>query len=298
MFIIPDEYSKKYLEYERINPVFSKKITSVINEIIDNRFDSNFLDNSYLMIENSSKKNIIESFKEKMLFKFKSSKLNNLTGFDRFNQIDICLGCTQYIDNLYLLKSKNNIQVLDGEYRYHYRLYPDMIGSTALTLINNKDLIISLPFVTGNIHDQMDKILEECLDKEIKIHLDCAWLSAARDIKFDFSHPAIETVGLSLSKGFGLGWNRIGLRLSKNKINDSIKLMNDFQMIPTLTVTVGHHFLDNIEIDHLWNEHYIRYDKICKDFNLIKTNSIHLAHDNERMAGTCNLIRFLEEKND
>lgn len=294
MLFIPLSYDRRYLQYDRIHPAFSKKISALIQDIIENKFNSNFIDRSYPMVDEKYKIDLLQSFKHKVIEKFQSSRLNSIIGLDNFNQVDICLGCTHYIDNLYLYYGKDDIQVLEGEYPYHLRLYPDMIPSNPNNLSNKNNLIISFPFVNGNKHSYMDNILDVCLQKNINVHLDCAWLSAARNINFDFNHPAIKTVGLSLSKGYGLGWNRVGIRLSRSPINDNIKIINDFQMIPNIIVSVAHYFLDNIEVDHLWIEHERRYEKICNDFNLMPTSSIHVALDNGKNVGICDLLRYLE----
>jgi hypothetical protein len=294
MFKVIDSYDRKFLEYERINPVFSKKIEKLVNDIIDKRFDADFRDIGYVMVDNYYKRDLINKFKQDFVDKITSSRLNKLKNLHNFPYRDVCLGCTQFIDNLYLSKGTNNLQILKGEYRYHGRLYPNIVENTVGNLSYRKDLIISMPFVTGNIHSSMVSILQECLEKNIKVHLDCAWLCAAKNINFDFSHPAIESIGLSLSKGFGLGWNRIGLRLRKQETNDSICIMNNFQMVPTMLICVGNYFLDNLEIDHLWNVHENRYKKICADFDLSPTSSIHVAIDGCNTVGTCELIRYLE----
>jgi hypothetical protein len=294
MFKIPNSYDKSFLEYERIHPVFSSKIKNLINDIINGNFNKDFRDNYYSMLEKNSTHDLVDLFKTRMLEKILSSKLNNLKNLELFTNIDVCLGCTQYIDNLYLYHGVNKLQILSGEYRYHQRLYPSVHIVDNTDILKNRDIIISLPFVNGNKHTKMNDILDKCFENGSKLHIDCAWITASKNIDFDFSHPSIESIGFSLSKGFGLGWNRIGIRLQRNRTIDSIKIMNDHQMIPTMLICIANHFIDNLEIDHLWNEHSNRYDKICTDFNLKPTSSIHVALDGNKLVGTCNLIRYLE----
>ena len=43
---------------------------------------------------------------------FKSTKLNNLQGWDDFSCVDVVLGCTHFIESL-LIKYSNNIQIID-----------------------------------------------------------------------------------------------------------------------------------------------------------------------------------------
>ena len=113
---------------------------------------------------------------------------------------------------------------------------------------------------------------------------------------FDFSHPQIKSVGISLSKGLGLGWNRIGLRWTKESKADSITIMNDFQMNNRALAMIGLHFIRNLPVDYLWNKHSERYYKICKDFQLTPTNAIYLALRNGQPVGVSPLIRYLEDE--
>jgi hypothetical protein len=140
----------------------------------------------------------------------------------------------------------------------------------------------------------MKEILDECLQKEIPVHIDGAWLTCCRDIEFDVSHHAIHSIGISLSKGLGLGWNRIGLRWTRQTSADSVTIMNDFNMNLRASVMIGLHFIRNLESDHLWNKHSEKYYKVCKDFNLTPTNSIYLALRDNEPVGVSPLIRYLE----
>jgi hypothetical protein len=188
------------------------------------------------------------------------------------------------------------VQTLKGDYRYHNRLNPNIVFSIPGYLQNDLPLIIAMPFPSiGDVHSQMKEILDECLEKEIPVHIDGAWLTCCRDINFDASHPAICSVGISLSKGLGLGWNRVGLRWTKNEEPDSITIMNDFNMNLRAPVMIGLHFLRNLEPDYLWTNHEEQYYKVCNDFDLTPTKSIYLALKNNSPIGISPLIRYLDE---
>jgi hypothetical protein len=152
-----------------------------------------------------------------------------------------------------------------------------------------------MPFPkVGAPHPDMKEILDECVLKNIAVHIDSAWISCCRDVDFDYSHPAIRSVGISLSKGLGLGWNRIGLRWTKDTKADSIVIMNDFHMNNRALAMIGLHFVRNLPTDYLWLTHGNQYYKVCKDFNLIPTRSIHLALKDGHPVGVSPLIRYLE----
>ena len=275
---IATSYSDRWLETERPQPLSDNLIEETIQEVLDGNLDKDISDNVYV------------NFKETMSEWLENSTLNNITGLDTFDRIDIMQGCTQYIDNIYM---QCQPQVLVDDYRYHDRL--GNCGTRPGLLRENIPLIIAMPFPsTGAVHNQMTEILDEAQDKGISVHVDGAWLTCCRGINFDLSHPSIKSVGISLSKGLGLGWNRVGLRWTKNKQPDSISIMNDFHMLVRAPVMIANHFLSNFQSDYLWNTHGDNYFKICQDFNLTPTPAIHIAMCDNQPVGLSPLLRYLE----
>ena len=273
---IAPEYTDEYLETERPQPLCDNFLESLSRDVMSGKMDPSTIEDTY------------EKFKTECQQWIFNSHLNQLAGFESFLSPDIIIGCTQFIDSIYMTQVP---QVLEGDYRYHQRL-----GNWETRLLRkNIPLIIALPFPNrGSIHPDMNSILDQCIDYKIPVHIDGAWITCCRDINFDFSHPAIRSVGISLSKGLGLGWNRVGLRWTKKHTNDSIKIMNDFNMNNRALVMIGLHYIRNVQSDYLWKTHGDRYYKVCDDFNLEPTNSIYLAMRNGSPVGVSPLIRYLE----
>lgn len=278
---VAHEYSIEYVEIDRPSPLSDTHIESMITDVLSGKLDRDISDNVY------------SNFKTEANNYFNSTELNSLVGLDTFNRIDIINGCTQFIDNLYM---QGPVQVLQGDYRYHNRLnlaYIKDVGG----LIPDIPLIIAMPFPRiGAKHDDMTEILHECSIKNIPVHIDGAWITCCKDIEFDFSHNSIQSVGISLSKGLGLGWNRVGLRYTKQTKPDSITIMNDFRMNLRAVAMIGLHFVRNLPADYLWNKYSDSYYKICKDFNLTPTKSIYLALRDNQPVGISPLIRYLHER--
>jgi len=275
---IATSYSDSWLETERPQPLSDNLIEETIQEVLDGNLDKDISDNVYV------------NFKETMSEWLENSTLNNIAGLDTFGRIDIMQGCTQYIDSIYM---QCQPQVLVDDYRYHDRLGNS--GTRPGLLREGVPLVIAMPFPsTGAVHTQMTEILDEAQDKGIGVHVDGAWLTCCRGINFDLSHPSIRSVGISLSKGLGLGWNRVGLRWTKNKQPDSISIMNDFHMLLRAPVMIANHFLSNFQSDYLWNKHGDNYSKLCKDFNLTPTPAIHIALRDNQPVGVSPLLRYLD----
>jgi len=278
---IATAYNDTFLEIDRPQPLTDNKIEQLIQQVLSGNLDRDISDSVYT------------NFKKEMTAWLAASTLNNITGFDSFNRVDIINGCTQFIDNTYM---QCQPQVLIGDYRYHARL--GNWWSRPGLLREGVPLVIAMPFPsTGEVHVNMEEILDEAQDKGISVHVDGAWLTCCRGINFDLSHPSIKSVAISLSKGLGLGWNRIGLRWTRQTMPDSVTIMNDFRMNNRALVMIGLHFLRNLEPDYLWKTHGDHYYKVCADFALTPTKSIYLALKDGQPVGISPLLRYLENAN-
>jgi hypothetical protein len=280
---IAPKYSSEYLEVERPQTLSDRQIESLQQQVLSGRMDHDITDQVYT------------NFKKEMTEWLFASKLNTLTGFDQFNRVDIINGCTQFIDAIYM---RGPVQTLKGDYRYHTRLNPGLAYSTPGYLKHDLPLIIAMPFPSlGDVFPNITDLLNECVNKNIPVHIDGAWITCCQRINFDFGHPAIHSMGISLSKGLGLGWNRVGLRWTKNSQADAVTIMNDFKMNLRAPVMIGLHYLRNLAPDYMWTAHGAQYEQVCRDFNLTPTNAIHLALRDNQPVGVSPLIRYLDEHN-
>lgn len=277
-FKIAPSYSEEYLETTRPQPLCDDALEQAQQDILAGNIDKDITNAVY------------ENFKTEAEQWIRSTTLNQLHGLGTFTRKDIIIGCTQFIDTQYM---KSTVQVLSNDYKYHERLGRAFVRDPG-HLCAHIPLIVAMPFPSvGAPHIQMKEVLDECLEKSVAVHIDGAWVTCCRDIDFDFTHPAIKSVGISLSKGLGLGWNRIGLRWSKEDTPDAISIMNDFDMNNRVLAMIGLHFIRNFESDYLWKTHGDKYYKVCEDFNLTPTKSIYLAMKDGQPVGVSPLIRFL-----
>lgn len=278
---VAPSYSDEWLEIERPQPLSDNRLELIQKEILSGNINASTDDSVYNDFKTEAEKIVV------------NSKLNSIKGLETFTRKDICIGCTQFIDNLYM---QGPVQSIRNDYRYHERLGLGYIRDVG-DLIPEVPLIIAMPFPqTGSIHSEMDEILKECEQKNISVHIDGAWITCSKGVSFDLSHTSIRSFAFSLSKGLGLGWNRIGLRWSKDVKSDSISIMNDFHMNNRALVMIGLHYVRELPVDYLWNTHKKNYHKVCQDFNLEETNSIYLALRNGQPVGLSPLLRYLENE--
>ena len=223
-------------------------------------------------------------FKKRLAKHFQENDSNILTGFDAFPQNDIILGCQQYIDNLISKKGLDGLQIFKHDYHYYETLNPKIKYVTVDTLESNKPLLIAMPF-PGHLqtHRQMEEILEVCTEKKIDVHIDCAWLTSAFDVNFNFNQPCIKSFAMSFSKSYSLHWNKIGLRWSRELDNsDAITIQNNVGGISRFNLNVAEKYMEKFPIDHLCKKYKDEYFKICRTLKLRPSNIIHACFSIDR----------------
>lgn len=209
---------------------------------------------------------------------FKSTKLNDLRGWNKFPCIDVIMGCTHYIENLIIKHGFDGLQILNEEYSY-FGLHGKH-GIDVDQLEENKPLYISLPnWKYCDVRPEWDNVLKTAEKKNIDIHIDFAWITTAKDINIDLDHPNIKSFAMSISK-YALQWNRIGLRWSKQRTLDSITMYNRFYGDVNSSLTsCGAYMMDNIPRDYGWNTYGKLYAEVCNNLGVEKTKFIHVVKD-------------------
>jgi hypothetical protein len=226
---------------------------------------------------------------------FISSKRNHLSAIDKFKNVSIIMGCHHFIDNLLIKHGITGLQIFEHDYKYYQRLCPSIKFSQPGKLEPKKPILMAAPMPGYlNLHPQWNDILTECKEKQIPIHLDGCWLGAATDMQIDLSHESIHSIALSLSKGLGMEWNRIGLRWSNQyDASDGIDILNKFSMIPEAIVRNGLMAINEFDIDYLWDTYGDKHKSICQALFLRPSKIIHAASsvDRSKLFGLRNFFR-------
>jgi hypothetical protein len=269
------EYTKEWIQTERAQPMYDDSLESFNNKEPIEQLSIKTRDAFYQWVLDS--------------------KRNTFTGFDAFPIHELCLGCTHYIDDLYIQYGKNNIGIFEGDYSYHKRLNPKIQFATLKTIQQYDAILISLPFSKyADIHPDINQILDICYKGGIPVHIDCAWFAHIKDITFDFNHPAIETFCISLSKA-GMNFNRIALRFSRiEEPTSAITILNQSNMLHKELLIKTLNYFNSFEPDYFWNTYEDSYYKVCKDFDLKPIKIISLAKQNEKLVGLRPLIRSIK----
>lgn len=222
---------------------------------------------------------------------FRSTKCNNITGWDEFPYTDITMGNTHFIESV-ALKYKWDFQILPHEYAY-YTLMGKMPTENG-RLEPGKPLMISLPnWRWADLRPDWEDILKECEIKKIDIHIDCAWITVAKNIDIDLSHPCIKSFAMSLSK-YSMEWNRIGVRWTRQRTMDSITIFNHYYGdVNSALSSAGNFIIKNLDRDYAWHNYTGRHHQVCNEHNLLPSKLIHVAHQGDKTVGIGNLLSRL-----
>lgn len=207
---------------------------------------------------------------------FKSTKQNNLIGWEKYDCLDVIMGCTHYIESIIIKYGWNGFQILPDDYAYYGLM--GKFGVEQGNLSPNIPLLLSLPnWKYCDLRPEWDELLKECEQKNIDIHIDMAWITTSRDINMDLSHPNIKSFAMSLSK-YNMQWNRIGLRWSRQRTMDSITMFNHYYgNVNNGVISCGVYAMQNIPRDYTWDTYGEKHHEICTKYNLAETKFIHVA---------------------
>jgi hypothetical protein len=245
---------------KRARPVPSSKILEFITQTVDAK---------YLYDEK-----ILPDFLNTYYEWIKSSKLNNLQGLEKFNNLSFVHGTSQSFDFFYAANKDRRMRCFKGDFIYHKiawnSFYPGWEYIEDDYIKKGDAVIISLPFSDyGAEHPMTQEVLNQCDELGVPVFIDCAYYSIGKNINFNLDRPCIEGVSFSLSKAFyGAERLRVGLRCKRKYDDDPADLITDFQMMAKIAAGVGLELCNNFEPDYNHNTYGKLQDKICRDLNI------------------------------
>jgi len=257
---------KKELLIDKLRPLQDKELRDFKNEIDYN------------------KEVKYRSFIRKFESNLQEQTSNTLKGLEVFPYKHVQTGVDQYIQTLILKHTIKGLQIFEHDYYWYPKIYPDIQYTTLDTLTADKPLLMAMPF-PGYLgkHPELDKILDTCDNKNIDVHLDCAWLPSSFDIEFNFDRPCIKSFATSLSKCYGLDWSRVGMRWQRTEDkNDPITYENVRGEFNNVSISIGYQYLKAFPLDYLIHKHKKNYLAMCKELWLRPSKIIHAVHSLDR----------------
>lgn len=216
-----------------------------------------------------------------------TSNNKKLIGLENFLHSDYVQGSSQTFDHFVLKHSAlREIVTFIGDFQYHSCISKKVHFrnlQSAKDLTSNQALLISLPFSDfGTTHPQFIQILNTCNKLSIPVCVDLAYWGIAKNVNLNINDfPCITEITSSLSKPFyTLENHRVGIRFSKNYLDDGISMLNEVQMQNFYSMGLGIHYMLQFSCDWNWQQYGNQYQDICRDKKLIPTDTIIFGIDN------------------
>jgi len=281
-------------QYTESNTEFKRNGNSIYNgEFASHLVNKDFFDNIFKNDDVHCQQEFLDFYPTWI----KSTKLNSIKGLDSFNYRFPSVGVTQALDEFhyYILEQGLKLRMFRGEYPYNRDVHPwsydDFIDDKPLA--KGDAVIISCPFSgTGLNHDKMNEMFDQAYELGVPVFVDMAWFGTCKDISIDVSHPAVQEVAFSTTKGLCTGNYRSGIRFSRyghidytsNKRKDRLALQADWTHGCHLNMRIGIELMRNFTPDHQWNKYHKAQEKVCETYGLTPSNCVHIALGNEEWS--------------
>lgn len=260
------------------DPLINYRARSIIDQALEHI--------SYSYLENITSLDLDAAWRHWL----EKSSFNTIVGLESLQYSCFCAGTTpafgEFISrypNARIRNSRSDFiitKILSSSYHRELVFLEDDV------LRKGDILIISLPFSgNGGVYPNFDSILNAADDLDIPVFLDGAYFGIAHGIHYPLTRHCIKDFAVSLSKNFAGRELRLGMRFTRDLIDDGISAANvGFKMFDKLGAYLSIQLLEQYSHDDFIIYYKSISDEICKDLNLTPTNVVTLALGNETMA--------------
>ena len=210
---------------------------------------------------------------------------HNINGIEKFNSLSYCNGTTEAFDKFYHKHMHRKLRFLRGEYFYHQimakRFFKESSFIDDPNDISNDDVVVmSVPFSdTGNVPEHYDDIMTHCENNNVPVLLDMAYISLAVKLDINVDYQCIDTITTSLSKVFPVAHWRIGMRMQKENIDDTLDAYEMNSYLNTHAVNVGHQLIKQYPADYSFNKYRQQQLSFCNMLDIKPSDSFIFGID-------------------
>ena len=217
---------------------------------------------------------------------------HNLQDINAFSNLAFCNGTTETFDKFYHKHMNKRLRLFKGEYFYH-----QMMGRICKSFawVHDDDIfqgdvfVVSVPFSdTGNVPEELDSLLQACEDNNVPVLLDMAYINISKPIQVNLNYSCIECITTSLSKTFPVENYRIGLRLQRNKVDDTLYAYLDNEYINHHSISLGQYFIENYSNTFIVDKYQKAQEEYCKELNVEQSQCVIFGLDSKQQYAEYN----------
>lgn len=213
---------------------------------------------------------------------------HTIHGIDDYKHLAFANGTTEVFDKFYMQNLDRRLRLWKGEYFYHQivareNFYNNYSWITDDDIHVGDVVVVSLPFANnGTIPTDFDIIMQKCCDKNVPVLIDMAYINISKPIEVNLDYECIKVITTSLSKVFPVETYRIGIRMMKDYLDDSLQAYVD-QATPyvnNLSIHVGQELIKKYSNDYIVNKYSEAQQKICKELEVTPSDCVIFGVDN------------------
>jgi histidinol-phosphate/aromatic aminotransferase/cobyric acid decarboxylase-like protein len=212
---------------------------------------------------------------------------HTIHGIDNYKHLAFANGTTEVFDKFYMQNLDRRLRLWKGEYFYHQivareNFYNNYSWITDDDIHVGDVVVVSLPFANnGTIPTDFDIIMQKCCDKNVPVLIDMAYINISKPIEVNLDYECIKVIATSLSKVFPVETYRIGIRMMKDYLDDSLQAYVD-QATPyvnNLSIHVGHELIKKYSNDYIVNKYTPIQQQYCKDLEVTPSDCVIFGID-------------------
>lgn len=212
-----------------------------------------------------------------------ASSHNDIRGLDAFQHSCFCAGTTPIFGSFVARNHKRRVRVskddfmITGVFCKNYDI--ECVPLEDDDLDHNDCMVMSLPFsANGTQHASADRWLDQAERLEIPVLLDAAYFGISHGVQYPLQRSCVQELAFSLSKNYVGKILRLGIRFSREKIDDSLSAAQlGSDIFDRMGATVAISLLQRFSHNWFVNKYKTKSDEVCRELNLIPTNTLTLA---------------------
>ena len=241
--------------------------------------DAIFKDIEYENLEKISHQNLDIAWRKWLTTK----TYNNVLGLDQFKYSAFSPGTTDAFGEFISRYPNRIIRVSKSDFiltKILSKTYSrDLVYLENEDLKTNDCLIISFPFSgNGSYYPNYEDVLNVCDELNIPVFVDGAYFGISSGIDYPLYHSCIKDFSVSLSKNLAGNPLRLGIRFTKEKVDDGITAgLLGSDIFDRLGAYLSIRLLEKFSHNSVVDRHIGNSNEICAKNNLIPTNTFTIG---------------------
>ena len=214
---------------------------------------------------------------------------NKIIGLEQMKHCAFCPGTTDAFGEFISRYHSNRVRVSRSDFiitRVLSKTYNrDLVYLEDDELRPGDSLIISVPFSgNGSMHPNFDELMDTCDRLYIPVFIDAAYFGISHGITYDLTRPCIKDIATSLSKNFVGNPMRLGVRFTKDLVDDGVTIaLLGAGIFDKVNGWISTELTKKFSHDWLIQKYRDKSHKVCEELGLTASNTLTLAIGNDSM---------------